>query len=337
MAAAPPAHAAPTPSTSPDACSVSWDRAGADARGTAAEAEFFVALEQPGPWGRNALRESHLGAELGAALETRCASSGGRFMLLRRPGSHPDLGGPATVLVAHTGGATGDPWLLQACVGSPTALLAIDWDALARGDRAAVAATLPEAVDAPPALLVCTNGRRDICCATRGRPVAQAAAEHSPGRVWESSHTGGHRFAPTAVLLPWGQNLGRLSTELALAVLEESLVGRLPVAALGSLHDRGRAALTPAAQFAESTIRTRLGEVDLAALRTEPPVRAPEPGSSGVEEVVVRHRDGRGWVVAVAREDTGESRPESCGKAAVPVLAYTARQLRELPGHHGRG
>lgn len=335
-------HGPPQPATAPDACSVVWEHGGASAYGTAAVARFFVALEQPGPWGRNALRESHLGAELGGDLEARCAERGGRFVLLRRPGSHPDTGGPATVLVAYAGRPGTEAWLLRACLDDPHALRELDWEGLAGGDQHAVAASLPGAEDAPPALLVCTNGRRDVCCATRGRPVAQGAGARFPERVWESSHTGGHRFAPTGVLLPWGQTYARLGTELAVSVLEASLVGRTPRAAIGPAHDRGRSPLPSVAQFAESSVRARLGEESLSALWAEPGDEGTRAAAGTVadgdsQDVVVRHRDGRGWVVTVSRESTGESWPESCGKAAVPVLAYAARRVRELPAHQGLG
>jgi hypothetical protein len=321
---------------------VVWEHGGASAYGTAAVAGFFVALEQPGPWGRNALRESHLGAELGGDLEERCAERGGRFVLLRRPGSHPDTGGPATVLVAYAGRPGVEAWLLRACLEDPRRLLDLDWEGLAMGDRDAVATSLPGAEDAPPALLVCTNGRRDVCCATRGRPVAQWAGAQFPHRVWESSHTGGHRFAPTGVLLPWGQTYARLHTELAASVLETSLTGRTPPAAIGPAHDRGRSPLPAVAQFAESSIRARLGEESLSALWAEPgDAAAGAAGSAAAgadtQDVVVRHRDGRRWAVTVSQESTGDSWPESCGKAAVPVLAYAARLVRELPAHHGLG
>ncbi|HEU5385864.1 MAG TPA: sucrase ferredoxin [Streptosporangiaceae bacterium] len=48
--------------------------------------------------------------------------------------------------------------------------------------------------------LVCTNGKRDRCCAVRGRPVAAAIADATGWDTWESSHLGGHRFAATALL-----------------------------------------------------------------------------------------------------------------------------------------
>jgi hypothetical protein len=254
-------------------------------------------------------------------------------VLLRRPGSHPDTGGPVTVLVAHAGSPTADAWLLRAVFDEPARLLDLDWEALALGDRSSVAASLPGASEAPPALLVCTNGRRDVCCATRGRPVAAAAAALAPDRVWESSHTGGHRFAPTGVLLPWGQTYARLDDDLVAAVLEASLSGRMPMAALGPSHDRGRSAVPPAAQCAESAVRSRIGEVGLAALTTE--VSQLETGSD--EEVVVRHHDGREWAVTVSRRSTGAARPESCGKAPVLVFEYHTTAVRELSGHQGLG
>ena len=104
-------------------------------------------------------------------------------------------------------------------------------------------ASLPGAEPADPVLLVCTNGRRDVCCAIRGRPVALEAAARAPGRVWESSHTGGHRFAPTGVLLPHGAALARLDAGGCADVLAAASAGQLPAWALGPAHDRGRSAL----------------------------------------------------------------------------------------------
>ena len=73
------------------------------------------------------------------------------------------------------------PWLLAVRVATPADLLSADLGALARGDRAAVARSLPGARPSEPVLLVCTNGRRDVCCAVRGRPVAlEAAAARIP-------------------------------------------------------------------------------------------------------------------------------------------------------------
>jgi hypothetical protein len=311
-------HAVPAP----DACSVGFDRTGVSAYGTAAEARFFLALEQPGPWGRMAATQSHLPAALGSSLDQACSSRGGRLTLLRRPGRHAD----EHVVAGHTAylaWAGPEPWLLEATVVDPAVLLDIDLDALARGDRDAVVASCPGAVPAAPVLLVCTNGRRDVCCAVRGRPVALEAALLAPGRVWEASHTGGHRFAPTGVLLPHGATLARLDAPSAAALLETAGRDEAPLSLSGPLHDRGLSALSGPVQAAVAHVRHREGVASLTALSGR------WDGSSQV--VSVAHRDGRSWTVEVTRA-TPEltdpmGLPESCGKAATAVLEWRTRTL----------
>lgn len=309
-----------TPSS--DACSVLWDNDGTSAFGTAATALFFIAVEQPGPWGRDAARESGLDRDLGAELDARVSAAGGRFMLIRRPGGHPAKAGPRRVLVAYAGARPEDAWLLTAVVPDVGELLGLDWGALARGSRALVQASLLGSEPAEPALLVCTNGRRDVCCAVRGRPLAAHAARVAPGRAWEVSHTGGHRFAPTAVLLPWGQTFARLDDRSCESVLAASESGNLPAELLGPTHDRGRSAVPGAAQCAESHIRVELGETRLGALWAG----EPEPVDGG-SQVIVTHTDGRRWRVQVTREPVGLTRPESCGKKPVEVLEHRATTL----------
>ena len=330
----------------PDACSVGFDVAGVSAFGTAAQAGFFVALEQPGPWGRDAATESHLPPALGSALADACSRRGGRLSLIRRPGRHP-AGAHDAAQAGHTAylaWAGEQPWLLTGRVTDPAVLLDVDLDALARGDRDAVAASLPGMAPCPPVLLVCTNGRRDVCCAVRGRPVALDAAAAAPGRVWEASHTGGHRYAPTGVLLPHGATLARLDAALAGEVLAASAHGELPPSVLGPDHDRGRSALPPGAQAAESLVRHVEGVTDLTALHVTPDVtpdvtldmtRRDEPGTQGTPAVdgvpaafVVSHRDGRSWSVRCERRITARELPESCGKAPVHVASWDAQLIR---------
>ena len=329
-------HATPAP----DACSIGFDRAGISAYGTAAQASFFVALEQSGPWGRDAARQSHLPAAVGSSLSRACAERGGRLSLLRRPGRHAD-DHHEVGHTAYLAWAGDHPWLVRLTVRAPATLLELDLGALARGDREGVLATAPGAEAAEPILLVCTNGRRDVCCAVRGRPVALDAAARHPDRVWEASHTGGHRFAPTAVLLPHGVTLARLDAERCGEVLERATSGQLPQAVLGPVHDRGRSALTPPQQAAESHVRHVAGVTELTALtvvddettedeatRDEASTAVPPgPTSTEATRYAVRHRDGRTWRVEVQRRQLDEL-PESCGKTPVPVLEWAARSLR---------
>lgn len=303
--------------SAPDACSVDWDAAlDTTVYGTAAPARFWVALEQSGPWGHNAATESHLSVDVGTALERACAEHGGRLSLLRRPGQHPDQHRSGhTVLVAWTGTQERPAFLLGGSVADPAELLQLDLDALGRGDAARVQASVAGLVVAAPALLVCTNGRRDVCCAVRGRPIAIAGHAAYPGRVWECSHTGGHRFAPTGVLLPWGRTIARLTIDGVSAALDASDSGLLARDLLGPRHDRGASALTSRHQVAESAVRELIGEVEPSALATS------QPGDDEDGDVEVTHADGRSWQVALTPTE-GAPRHSSCHDTPVPARTW---------------
>ena len=66
-------------------------------------------------------------------------------------------------------------------------------------------------------VLVCTHGTRDDCCAIMGNATFRGLREELGARddvlVWQTSHLGGHRFAPTLVTLPDGYCYGRMTEE----------------------------------------------------------------------------------------------------------------------------
>ena len=211
--------------------------------------------------------------------------------------------------------------MLQLSLDDPARLLRLPWDALSEGDVAATQEALPDLDKSSiPVLLVCTNSRRDVCCALRGRPVALECSAKRPGRVWECSHTGGHRFAPTGVLLPHGQTFARLSDSSALAAVDASTRGEVPTQLLGTSYDRGRSHLEPAAQAAESIVRHQIQEPRLRALST---TAASLPGQEHAWACRVSHVDGRHWDVIAVRESDGSDRPESCGRAPVPAWRWS--------------
>ena len=284
--------------------------------GTAPYAVGWLAVEQPGPWGRKALTDSRLDVDLGVRLDRACAAVGVRPALVRRPGRDPLPTPPGrTVLAAHT--TPGDSWLYSARVEDVGAL---EWEALAAavaaGDADAVRRLLPGASPSPPHLLVCSNGRRDVCCALQGRPVALAAAVAAPDRVWEATHLGGHRFAPTAAVLPTGMVHGRLDAEAAVAVLDAADRGEVVVESA-----RGRTTWSAPGQAAELAVRRATGEQSADALR----ITEDDAGW------LVTHADGRAWRVGVAEQTARTSRPESCGKDAAPLRSWVADEPKPLP------
>jgi len=135
------------------------------------------------------------------------------------------------------------------------------------------------------------------------------------GRVWETTHLGGHRFAPTAVLLPHGVVYGRLDDKLALQLVESARDGLF----LDEGY-RGRSTFDRPGQSAEAAVRRLLGDTGLDDLTVSAVVTTAERAW----DAVVDHRDGRSWTVPVRAEDQHPPRPESCGKPPVTPIAYLA-------------
>jgi hypothetical protein len=261
--------------------------------GTAPTARTWLLVEQPGPWGAKALTASHLDPAVGRALEQRAAEADVRVGLIRRPGPHADCHEPQRRRV-YTAGRS---WVRTAVLDSPGELLG--WD-LAALDRCG------DPYEGPPLALVCTNGKRDRCCALNGRPLAAELEASGAGEVWETTHLGGHRFSPTLLVLPYGYAYGRVGPHEAKAVLEAARDGRVVLEGC-----RGRSAYDRAGQAADLAVRALTGEDRAEAL--------------DVEGTRVTHADGRVWDVEVVERAAEPPRPESCGAApGTPVRMEVA-------------
>lgn len=304
------------PAPQPHACSVLSAELGEPLAGTAATQSAWLLLEQPGPWGRVAATESRLDPELGAEIEGRTRGTGVRVALIRRSeNGHEHTPGLRRWYAAST--HPDRAWLATGVVAFPTDLLLVDFAALDRGDRSAVAA-LEHEFRTEPFLGVCTNGRRDQCCATVGRKVAVAAdalesAAAAPGTlpaVWEITHLGGHKFSPTGVLLPYGYLYGRMTAPLAVRVLAEARKEAIVLEGC-----RGRTTWSRAGQAAELALRAEIGERGASAL-TVASVAEGDGSERGLSwTVVLEHVDGRAFEVSVRGASALVPRPESCGKA----------------------
>ena len=105
-------------------------------------------------------------------------------------------------------------------------------------------------------VVVCTHGRRDTCCGSAGTSLYRALrAAALPGgvRLWRSSHQGGHRFAPTSLVLPDGTAWAHLDVATMRGILQRDV----PAAAVVD-HYRGCVTLAD----------PRLQALDGAALAT---------------------------------------------------------------------
>lgn len=208
----------------------------------------YLLVEEPGAWGPGAVPASRLGEDVTAALRGTAAERGVKLLLVRRPTARDlDPGGPRRV------------FLVDVRRGRARTLTR---SATPEGLPAAVADAEGWEPHDPPLLLVCTHGRKDWCCALRGRPVVTALAALAPGPVWECSHLGGDRFAATALSLPTGVTHGRLSPADAPALVGALLGDRVLPHRL-----RGRSCDPVVVQAAECFARLELGLDAVEALR----------------------------------------------------------------------
>jgi hypothetical protein len=207
-------------------CSVASRDDGEPMAGTAPTDRELLLVEHAGSWGRKAVAESRLPDDVRDHL---AGLDGVRVQLIRRHGGES---GPGVRVFAARAVADGFD-VRTAVLAGPEALVALDRERdLAPYDG--------------PLWLVCTNGRRDRCCAEVGRPIAAALSARWPEATWETTHLGGHRFAGTLLALPSGHTLGRLDAATAVDACASLERGRVPVA-----HSRGRAGIAAPEQVRE--------------------------------------------------------------------------------------
>jgi hypothetical protein len=108
-------------------------------------------------------------------------------------------------------------------------------------------------------VLICTHGSRDRCCSRFGNPLYRQAVEivrdrSLDVRIWQASHIGGHRMAPTAITFPDVRYYGYLAADLLTSILTHT--GELQP--LRNLY-RGCGMLPWAVQFVERELMFRQG------------------------------------------------------------------------------
>lgn len=241
----------------------------------------WLLLEDRSAWGSHAVRDV-LGVELEAAAKQR----GMRVLLVRRREGDPSADVVRRAFLVDT--AAGE--MAVRTVERPDELAA-----LLDTSVADFGAPLTD-----PIFLVCTNGKRDACCALRGRAVTAALAVEHAERMWECTHLGGHRFAGNLVCLPHGIVYGRVAPMDGVRLADAYLDGRIDPD-----HLRGRSAWPAPAQVAEQVVRRRL---ELAGVDDVGLVEAVVEGQSATVVLVasgVEHR-------FVLRAERGEPRATSC-------------------------
>jgi hypothetical protein len=228
----------PTGRLDDDRCSVRARDRGDSHVASAPPAQRWVLIEQPGPWGREALVESRFDPAVAPALAARARAEHVRLLLIRRPGGRLADSDSRWAYADARPGREGLWWSTRAADAD---LLTAPWDGSV-GEPAS-----------GPTYLVCTHGGHDACCALRGRPLARSLPAPGTSDVWECSHLGGDRFAANVLVLPHGFYYGQVPGDGAeIVAAHERKEVALPWL-------RGRAGVPPAGQAAQQHARAELG------------------------------------------------------------------------------
>ena len=252
--------------------------------GTVDQRTRWLLVEDRSAWGHDAVADV-LGAQLADALK----NAGIRALLVRQREGDPSADALRRVILVDT-------VTREMAVRTVASVEELDVAALASGFVADFGAPLDG-----PIFLVCSNGKRDACCAVRGRALLNALAVEHAERTWECTHLGGHRFAANLVCLPDGLVYGRVDAADGPRLVDEYLAGRVHAAGL-----RGRSAWPAPAQVAEQHVRMTerlngIGDVRLVSAEVE----------GDRAEVTLATPDGQSTVQLLV-EPMAPPRPTSC-------------------------
>ncbi|WP_257161894.1 sucrase ferredoxin [Corynebacterium cystitidis] len=286
--------------------------------GSAKQATIYVIFEWTRAWSRDVLDGDTFGQELTAKLKAHLDEAGATLQLIRQPtreGRNIDNHHLYIVFAEH-----GTIEVLH--VDGPEAILDLDLSAPLR--CGGVERTRP-------LLLVCTHAKRDACCAIKGRPLVAELEQRFPSAdngdvIWETSHTKGHRFAPSTLLMPWGYSFGRMNVEATTAMVEAARNGEYFIPG-----NRGRGTLSPTSQVAEIAVAKELARtgrhVNYGQLRIIDEEVEPDAGAATV--AVNDSRAGVAYRV-ILNTRTVDGVISSCGKNPQPGEVWDVVSVHAL-------
>ena len=232
-------------------------------QGTAVHVDMWLLLEYPRPWKPKALLENDLPEAVNKHIDELPKRALEQNIRLRvqfiKQASSADIEHPRAYLAD---GRKGRVQLTSTTLPHYSDIQGLSAEVILNGD-------LPEGIAVDDEIfLVCTNGQRDLCCARFGLPLFESLAFEFGQRVWQTTHVGGHRYAPNLLCLPSGLLYGHVMPENCVDLINRHDQGEVVLE-----HLRGRSAQSPAAQAAEYFVRDALhenvGAIDLRSLNSE--------------------------------------------------------------------
>jgi hypothetical protein len=236
----------PSVGSKPGVCSVTSRIADEQLFGTVSKTLTWFLLEYPAVFGAKAFEESRLPPAVKEHLSRLLKSTQhARLQLVKGISTGPSRRFHFFIVI----GREQNPAIYEFHFPDYEALLSLDVTGVLAEEPDFAQFLRPD-----PLFLVCTNGRRDPCCARWGQPVFDSLRAEFGELVWQTSHVGGHRFAANLLCFPHGIVYGRVDpseTTNLVSAYRRGLV-TLP-------NYRGRASYPPEAQAAEFFLRSQSG------------------------------------------------------------------------------
>lgn len=219
--------------------------------GTAKKTTIWLLLEYPYLWGRKAFEESDLPAQLKSHLSSFLDQVPYSKLLLIKSQSAMFRDTINFIMVI---GSEKQPRIYRFQIDSYLDLLDLELSNLLSEEN-----VYSSHLSAGPIFLVCTNGKRDPCCAKYGLSVYGQISAIKRQQAWQTTHLGGHRFASNVLCFPHGILYGRVDEDSATHLIDAYAQGSI-------LLDkyRGRACFDPQVQAADYYLRrqTRVMQID---------------------------------------------------------------------------
>ena len=213
----------PDPESTPR-CAQFTASLGVDPAGSAIAASIVLVVETPLPWPKPVFNHTWLGG----LANTPALHCGASRILAAVPQS---VARPGLVHAWWLKGPTVRSAQLQVENTAQLHSLVKELGSCAPDDsRFLIGNTLRKGADAAQAVLICAQGSHDVCCGTEGTRLAHqltaawavSGTAESP-TVFRVSHTGGHRFSPTAMTLPDGRMWAFVTADDISGIMERSV------------------------------------------------------------------------------------------------------------------
>jgi hypothetical protein len=204
------------------------------------DTDIYFLIEYNGGYSAEAWRD----AEIPQAVKQRLISyPSSHALLIRQPLREAEEDGQLTLFIACS--ARQKPVMYRIQLGKYEDVLSLDFDAIIRGE-------VVDPID-DQFYMVCTNGRKDVCCSRYGIALYTALVEVVGENVWQVSHIGGHRFAGTMYCFPHALCYGYLDAPDAPEIVRSYEAGEVMLNKY-----RGRSIYAEPVQAAEYFLRRQL-------------------------------------------------------------------------------